>query len=241
MPSVNEADWFRSNGSAWTTNGTAGLERDPKYGAEMLHVEWVEGETAPAVEVTSWITTRDRAIDLSKPGDTARALRVRLGTLTRIAELSQHEADGCQLQEREGVAVEIFPILGETAATVEPRDRAFDDPTLGQSHEAFGVIGSSDDYGFETRQSFGEGVGKNRALIGAVGKQLLEEWKLTEQRGQQQDAAIAILDAGGMHDDVQQQAQRINENMPLLALDQLAGIEPVRIDAGPPFSALLTL
>jgi hypothetical protein len=29
--------------------------------------------------------------------------------------------------------------------------------------------------------------------------------------------------------------------MPLLALDQLAGIEPVRIDAGPPFSALFTL
>ena len=101
-------------------------------------------------------------------------------------------------------AVEVFPILGETAATVEPGDRAFDDPTLGQSHEPFGVIGSSDDFSFEMRQGFGERARKNRALIGAVGKQLLEEWKLTEQRGQQQDAAIAILDAGGMHDGVQQ-------------------------------------
>jgi hypothetical protein len=64
---------------------------------------------------------------------------------------------------------------------------------------------------------------------------------LTEQRRQQQDAAIAILNAGGMHDGVQQQAQRIDENMPLLALDQLARIEPVRIDVRPPFSALLTL
>jgi hypothetical protein len=44
-----------------------------------------------------------------------------------------------------------------------------------------------------------------------------------------------------MDDGVQQQTQRIDENMPLLALDQLAGIEPVRIDAGPPFSALFTL
>ena len=42
-------------------------------------------------------------------------------------------------------------------------------------------------------------------------------------------------------DGVQQQTQRIDENMPLLALDQLAGIEAVRIDAAPPFSALLTL
>ena len=64
---------------------------------------------------------------------------------------------------------------------------------------------------------------------------------MTEQRGEQQDAAIAILDVGGMDDGVQQQTQRIDENMPLLALDQLAGIEPVRIDASPPFSALFTL
>jgi hypothetical protein len=33
---------------------------------------------------------------------------------------------------------------------------------------------------------------------------------------------------------MQQQTQRIDENMPLLALDQLARIEPVWIDAGPP-------
>ena len=44
-----------------------------------------------------------------------------------------------------------------------------------------------------------------------------------------------------MDDGVQQQTQRIDENMPLLALDQLARIKPVWIDAGPPFSALFTL
>jgi hypothetical protein len=103
------------------------------------------------------------------------------------------------------------------------------------------LIGPFDDFGFETGQNLGERVAKDRPLIGAVGEQLLEEWKLTEQRRQQYDAAIAILNAGGMNDSVQQQTQRIDENMPLLALDQLAGIEPVRIDAGPPFSALFTL
>ena len=169
------------------------------------------------------------------------SLRVRLRALSRIAELSQHEADGRKFQKREGVAVEIFPILGETTAPVEPSDRAFDDPTLGQSHESFGVIGSSDDFGFEMRQGFGERVRKNRALIGAVGKQLLKEWKLAKQRGEQQQAAIAVLNVGGMDDGVQQQTECIDQNMPLLALDQLARIEPVRIDAGPPFSALFTL
>ena len=62
-----------------------------------------------------------------------------------------------------------------------------------------------------------------------------------EQGRQQQDAAIAILDIGGVNDGVQQQTQRIDENMALLALDLLARIIAMRIDAGPPFSALLTL
>ena len=58
-------------------------------------------------------------------------LRVRLKTSSGITKLSQHEADGCKFQERQSVAVEIFPVLGEATATVEPRDRAFDDPALG--------------------------------------------------------------------------------------------------------------
>ncbi len=69
LPSINEKDWFKSNGSEWTTNGKATQKRDPKYGAEMLHVEWADGEKAPVVEVTSKISTQDRAVDLSKPGN----------------------------------------------------------------------------------------------------------------------------------------------------------------------------
>src|SRR5580658_6634247 len=59
------------------------------------------------------------------------SLRVRLKTSSRIAELSQHEADGGEFQEGKTAAVEIFPVLGETAAAVEPSDRTLDDPTLG--------------------------------------------------------------------------------------------------------------
>lgn len=69
LPSVNEKDWFKSEGSQWTTNGKATKARDPKYGAEMLHVEWPDGEKAPVVEVTSKISAQDRAVDLSKPGN----------------------------------------------------------------------------------------------------------------------------------------------------------------------------
>jgi hypothetical protein len=37
-----------------------------------------------------------------------------------------------------------------------------------------------------------------------------------------------------MNDGVQQQTQRIDENMPFLALDQFARIKPVQIDVRPP-------
>src|SRR5262249_35604536 len=42
-------------------------------------------------------------------------------------------------------------------------------------------------------------------------------------------------------DGVQQQTQRVYENMALLALDLFARVIAMRIDAAPPFSALFTL
>jgi transglutaminase-like putative cysteine protease len=64
LPAVNEKGWFQSIGNTWTTNGKATPVREPRYGAEMLHVEW-NGETPPTVEVISTIATRDRATDFS--------------------------------------------------------------------------------------------------------------------------------------------------------------------------------
>jgi transglutaminase-like putative cysteine protease len=73
LPAFNEPEWFRPAGSTWTTSGSAEIKRDPKYGAEFLHVTWGDGDKAPMVEVTSKFAARDRAIDLSQPGS-AQAL-----------------------------------------------------------------------------------------------------------------------------------------------------------------------
>jgi transglutaminase-like putative cysteine protease len=70
LPAFSAAGWFRPAGSTWTTStGTAAIKRDAKYGAEFLHVSWSEGDRAPVVEVISSFATRDRAIDLAKPGN----------------------------------------------------------------------------------------------------------------------------------------------------------------------------
>jgi len=65
LPSFRARDWIRPGQSAWTTNGQAKEVR--AGGASLLHVTWAAG-MAPAVEVTSRVATRDRAIDLGKPG-----------------------------------------------------------------------------------------------------------------------------------------------------------------------------
>jgi len=62
-------DWFKPADNSWTTNAaSAKLVRDPHSGADMLHLQWAEGEPAPKVELTSKATTRDWAVDLSRPG-----------------------------------------------------------------------------------------------------------------------------------------------------------------------------
>jgi hypothetical protein len=172
----------------------------------------------------------------------ARALlRVRPESLDRIAELAQHKTDGGEAKKRESVSVEIFPIFGEATTAVEPGDGAFDDPAFGQNDEAFGLVRALDDFGFQLRQDLRQRAVKDASRIGAVGKQLFKKWIDAEERGQQQDAAVAILNIGGMHDRVQQQTQRVYKNVPLLAFDLLSRIVTGRVDTRPPFSALFTL
>ena len=82
---------------------------------------------------------------------------------------------------------------------------------------------------------------RHASLITGIGEERLQEGIHPEQRRKKQHAAVAILDVGGMNDGVQQQTQRVYQNVALLALDLLARIIAMRIDAGPPFSALFTL
>src|ERR1700741_1216969 len=82
----------------------------------------------PATAIYKQADPHARINDVDPP---LRGLRVRFKSCSRVTELSQHEADGGKFQERESVAIEIFPILGETATTIQPCDGSLDDPTFG--------------------------------------------------------------------------------------------------------------
>jgi transglutaminase-like putative cysteine protease len=81
LPSVDAPDWVRNEGEVWSGNAdTVTVVRENKYGAKLLHARWNATEAAPALEVISRFSTRDRLTDFSSPSNPA-GLEPRLRTL----------------------------------------------------------------------------------------------------------------------------------------------------------------
>ena len=63
LPTFAAADWQRPGNVTWTGNAkVAERVRDPKYGAEMLRVEWAADQQSPVIEVTTQVQTQDRSV-----------------------------------------------------------------------------------------------------------------------------------------------------------------------------------
>jgi transglutaminase-like putative cysteine protease len=62
LPTFEGADWQRPGNVSWTGNAKlAERAREPKYGAEMLRVEWAADQQSPVVEVTAQVQTQNRS------------------------------------------------------------------------------------------------------------------------------------------------------------------------------------
>ena len=157
------------------------------------------------------------------------------------SQASEHDADHCKADEGSDGAGISLEVARQAAVSSDPCQCPLDDPALRQDDEAFGLIGSFDDFEVDLTDDFLERALELPALIAAVGVELEKERVEAEQSRHEQRAAVAILNVGGVHDGVHQQALRVDEDMAFLALDLLARIITVRIDVRPPFSALFTL
>ena len=63
LPTFTAADWQRPGNVTWTGNAkVAERVRDPRYGAEMLRVEWAADQQSPLIEVTAQVQTQDRSV-----------------------------------------------------------------------------------------------------------------------------------------------------------------------------------
>jgi len=137
--------------------------------------------------------------------------------------------------------IEVLEVLCQAAAWSEPGETAFDDPAHWRDREALGRVGARHDLNRQPGQCNRRGVLEDRSLVTGVSEQLGQEREPSQQAAQQQTAAIAVLDVSRMHDRMQNQAQRIDQDMPFLAFDLLARVIARPIDRRAPFSVLLTL
>jgi transglutaminase-like putative cysteine protease len=63
LPTFTASDWQRPGTINWTGNAkVAERAKDPKYGAEMLRVEWAADQQSPLIEVTAQVQSQDRSV-----------------------------------------------------------------------------------------------------------------------------------------------------------------------------------
>jgi hypothetical protein len=73
-------------------------------------------------------------------------------------------------------------------------------------------------------------------LITGIGEDALDKGE-EAARGpiENQPSPVAVLKVGGMDDDIQQKAERVDKDVALAPSDLLARIKPLRIKRGAPF------
>ena len=82
----------------------------------------------------------------------------------------------------------------------------------------------------------GDGCGQCRSLVAGIGEDALDEGEAAARAAiEDEPRAIAILHIGRMDDDVQQEAERVDEDVPLAARDLLARIVAMGVARGAPF------
>jgi transglutaminase-like putative cysteine protease len=63
LPTFEADTWQRPGNVSWTGNAkVAERVRDPKYGAEMLRVEWAADQQSPLVEIVARVQAQDRSV-----------------------------------------------------------------------------------------------------------------------------------------------------------------------------------
>src|SRR5882762_10325196 len=149
-------------------------------------------------------------------------------------EAAEHDADHREPDEGGDSAAVALEIACQTAIAADPGQGSFDDPALGQ-HDEFVQFVALDDLEHPTA---GPGCGSRgaRSLIAGIGEDALDEGE--EAAGaliEYQPRPVAVLNIGGMDDDVQQEAERIDQDMALAPGDLLARIKPLRVKRGAPF------
>ncbi len=154
-------------------------------------------------------------------------LRVRL-EMNRVfsgsCETAREELDAGEEDPGLGGLDGRLEVLGQPPVSIEPGERALDDPSAGQELEARHARGTVDDLQrpaadpLQCALELGPGMG-------AVGEDVARAGKVAGDGGEHRRRAVAVLDVGAVDHDRDQQAAGVGEDVTLAALDFLSGVE----------------
>src|ERR1700704_1172900 len=117
-----------------------------------------------------------------------------------------------------------FEILCQAATAPEPRKSTFDDPSAGQNFEALRGVGTFDDF----YRPFADALQRLAQFISGIatiGKDMAQPGIARADRSKDARGAIAILNAGFVHDEPDQIALGVGDDVALAALDLLACVK----------------
>jgi hypothetical protein len=149
-------------------------------------------------------------------------------------QASEDDADHCEPNEGGDGASMSFEVACQTAIAADPRQRALDNPTLGQDDKFMQFVALEDlDHPLA---GVGSGLRGARSLIAGIREDALDEGEeMARAPVENQSRPVAVLNVSGMDDDVQQKAERIDKDVALAPGDLLARIKPLRVKRGAPF------
>jgi hypothetical protein len=149
-------------------------------------------------------------------------------------QASKHKADHGEPDEGSDGARVSLEIACQAAIAADPGQGSFDDPAFGQDDE-FVQFMSFDDLDHPMAGA-GSGARDAWSLIAGIGEDALDEGEQAASATiENQPRPVAVLNVGRMNDDVQQEAERIDQDVALAPDDLLARIKPLRVERGAPF------
>ena len=124
-------------------------------------------------------------------------------------------------------------LMRQTAVAADPCERPLDDPAFWQNLKS-GNVRSPDDL---QAPSTGSPYGQCHLASGvsAISKNVFDEREQSSGSAQQMESTITILNVGRMNDDIQQEPQRVDQDVPFATFDLLARVVARRIEPRPPF------
>ena len=107
LPTFEAPDWQRPGAVTWTGNARiAERVRDPRYGAEMLRVEWAADQQAPVIEIVAQVQAQNRSVvpgqgNAAPLSEAERKLNLMPTTFLPTDGLVKETADGI-VRDRQG-------------------------------------------------------------------------------------------------------------------------------------------